>query len=52
MDVCGERTPSLATPARDQVSGRLVACWLHDQASPAQSIPPALAAELSLGGTR
>ena len=52
MDVCRERMPGLRTPARDEDPGRQVACWLHDPASSSQPLPPALAAELSLGGTR
>ena len=52
MDICREQMPSLSTPARDQGSGRLAACWLQDPATPAESLPPALAAELTLGGTR
>jgi peptide/nickel transport system ATP-binding protein len=52
MDVCTERIPTLRTPALAGGSGRLVACWLHDPAESAQPVPPALAAELSLGGTR
>jgi peptide/nickel transport system ATP-binding protein len=56
MDVCRERIPRLHTPAIDDGiaggSGRLAACWLQDPAESAQPVPPALAAELSLGGTR
>ena len=55
MDVCRERIPRLRTPARTPAlaggSGRLAACWLHDPAESAHPLPPALAAELSLGGT-
>ena len=52
MDVCRERTPRLRTPARDETSGRLVSCWLHDPAASSLSLPPALAAEPSMEGSR
>jgi peptide/nickel transport system ATP-binding protein len=52
MDVCRERTPRLRTPARDEISDRLVSCWLHDPAGSSLSLPPALAAGPSLGGSR
>ena len=52
MDVCRERTPCLRTPARDEISDRLVSCWLHDPAGSSPSLPPALAAGPSLGGSR
>jgi peptide/nickel transport system ATP-binding protein len=52
MDVCREQTPRLRTPARDETSDRLVSCWLHDPVASSPSLPPGLAAELSLGGSR
>jgi peptide/nickel transport system ATP-binding protein len=50
MDVCRERMPRLTTPARDEGSGRLVSCWLHDAVSAAQSLPPALTADSYMRG--
>jgi peptide/nickel transport system ATP-binding protein len=52
MDVCREQTPWLHTPATDDGSGRLVSCWLHDPVTAPQSLPPTLAAEISLRGSR
>jgi peptide/nickel transport system ATP-binding protein len=52
MDICRQQMPLLSTPARDDGSDRLVACWLHDPASSTLSLPPALASEPSLRGSR
>jgi peptide/nickel transport system ATP-binding protein len=52
MDVCREQTPSLRRPGRDETSDRLVSCWLHDPVVSSLSLPSALAAELSMGGSR
>ena len=52
MDVCRERIPQLRTPWRDETSDRVVSCWLHDPVASSLSLPPALAAEHSMGGSR
>ena len=52
MDVCRERTPLLRTPPRDGTSDRVVSCWLHEPVASSLSLPPALAAEPSMGGSR
>jgi peptide/nickel transport system ATP-binding protein len=52
MDVCREQMPPLRTPVRDAGSGRLAACWLQDPASSERPLPPELAAEPVLGGSR
>jgi peptide/nickel transport system ATP-binding protein len=52
MDVCREQTPLLRTPRRDGTSDRLVSCWLHEPVASSLSLPPALAAEHSMEGSR
>ncbi|HLK01776.1 MAG TPA: oligopeptide/dipeptide ABC transporter ATP-binding protein, partial [Streptosporangiaceae bacterium] len=52
LDVCRLQMPRLSTPARDGGSDRLAACWLHDEVSSAQELPPALAVGPGLGGAR
>ena len=52
MDVCRERTPLLRTPPRDGTSDRVVSCWLHDPVASSLSLPPALAAEHIMEGSR
>jgi peptide/nickel transport system ATP-binding protein len=52
MDVCREETPQLHTPRRDGTSNRVVSCWLHDPVESSVSLPPALAAEHSMEGSR
>ena len=52
MDVCRERIPLLRTPRRDGTSDRVVSCWLHEPAASSLSLPPALAAEHSMEGSR
>jgi peptide/nickel transport system ATP-binding protein len=52
MDVCREEMPQLHTPRRDETSDRVVSCWLHEPVASSLSLPPALAAEHSMEGSR